>query len=377
MLNSVQTVNVELGNRGYAIRIGAGARELLAQMAAGLPGSTSAPEPRQIVAVTDETVAKLHLQTVLEALRAGKGHPRVLVLTITPGDASKTLETATSLYDALAEARIDRSALMLTIGGGVVGDLGGFVAATWHRGVPFIQVPTTLEAAVDASVGGKTALNLLAGKNLVGALHQPAGVVIDTDFLASLPQRDFVAGLAESVKHAAISSEPFVAWHERHADALLARDPAAVEELIATNCRIKAAVVAQDERESGLRAILNYGHTVGHAVEHLLGYELRHGECVAVGMRAAGELSCRHAGLDRATANRISSLVARLGLPTHLPQPLAATQIADICRLDKKNRSGAFHFVLLHAIGQPLWSAPIAESDLAAAIDAIAAPAAG
>lgn len=367
----MQTVNVDLGTRGYSIRIGPGARRVLPELSAAPGGGSPPADPPQIAVITDENVAKLHLEAVLETLRRGL-HPRkMLVLTVTPGEASKSLDAAAPLYQALAEARIDRSDLILTLGGGVVGDLGGFIAATWHRGIPFIQVPTTLEAAIDASVGGKTALNLPAGKNLVGVFHQPAGVVIDTAFLATLPQRDFVAGLAESVKHAAIRSEPFLAWHEQHADAVLARDPTMLEELIASNCRIKAEIVARDERESGLRAILNYGHTVGHAIEHLLGYDLRHGECVALGMIVAGELSCRQAGLARAGADRIASLLARFGLPTRLPRRLEPADIVETCRLDKKVRSGALQFVLLRSIGDPLRSASVPESVLADAISAI------
>jgi 3-dehydroquinate synthase len=367
----VQTVDVDLGTRAYSVWIGPAARLVLSELSAARGRGPAASGPRRIAVITDETVAKLHLEAVLEALRAGVACRETPVLTVAPGEDSKSPEVAAGLYQALAEARIDRSDLIVTLGGGVVGDVGGFVAATWHRGLPLIQVPTTLEAAIDASVGGKTALNLPAGKNLVGVFHQPVGVVIDTDFLATLPQRDFVAGLAESVKHAAISGEALLAWHERHADATLARDPAVLVELIARNCRIKAEVVARDEREFGLRSILNYGHTVGHAIEYLLGYDLRHGECVALGMIVAGELSCRQAGLDPAGAERIKSLIARLGLPTRLPRPVDSAEIAEVCCLDKKARSGALQFVLLQAIGHPLWSVEVAEPDLADATNAV------
>ncbi len=368
----MKTLNVELTGGGYRVHIGAGVRGALSSLAtAPHRGFPPADKPR-ITVITDKTVADLHLRAVLDILQSADDSSRPLVLTVDPGEASKTLEVAGSLYQALAQGGIERSDLIVTLGGGVVGDLGGFVAATWHRGIRFIQVPTTLEAAIDAAVGGKAALNLPAGKNLVGVFHQPAGVVIDTDFLNTLPQRDFVAGLAESVKHAAIDGETFLDWHEQQAQSILAREPAVLEELIAWNCRIKAAVVAQDEREHGLRAVLNYGHTVGHAIEHLLGYELRHGECVGLGMIVAGELSCRQAGLARASAGRINSLVARLGLPTRLPRRVDGAGIAATCRLDKKTRAGEVRFVLLEGIGRARPGCSVRETDLVDALAVIA-----
>jgi 3-dehydroquinate synthase len=370
----MQTVKVELGSRSYVIRIGSGIRSLLAGLLSEHMGDRQAGHIR---VVADETVAKLHLEAIRDALGPDLGGREPLIQTVPAGEASKSLEMAGRLYQWLADGRIDRSDLILVLGGGVVGDLGGFVAGTWHRGVPFVQIPTTLEAAVDASVGGKTGVNLPAGKNLVGVFHQPVTVLIDTDFLATLPQRDFVAGLAESVKHAAIRSEAFLAWQEQHAEGILAREPAVLEELIGRNCRIKAEVVGQDEREAGLRAILNYGHTVGHAVEHLLGYELRHGECIALGMIVAGELSCRQAGLDRASAERIRNLIARLGLPTRPPRAVDPDDVLRACRQDKKNRAGGLRFVLLESIGRPLPSANVGEADIAGAISAIVPSAGG
>jgi len=367
----MKTLNVELTGGGYRVHIGAGVRGALSSLAtAPHRGFPPADKPR-ITVITDKTVADLHLRAVLDILQSADDSSRPLVLTVDPGEASKTLEVAGSLYQALAQGGIERSDLIVTLGGGVVGDLGGFVAATWHRGIRFIQVPTTLEAAIDAAVGGKTALNLAAGKNLVGVFHQPAAVFIDTDFLHTLPQRDFIAGLAESVKHAAIDGEAFLEWQERQAQSILARDPAVLEELIAWNCRIKAAIVAQDEREHGLRAVLNYGHTAGHAIEHLLGYELRHGECVGLGMIVAGELSCRQAGLARARAERITSLIARFGLPTHLPRRVDGAEIAATCRLDKKARAGTVRFVLLEGIGRPRPGYSVCETELVDALKVI------
>jgi len=254
----------------------------------------------------------------------------------------------------------------VTFGGGVAGDLGGFIAATWLRGIDYVQVPTSLEAAIDASIGGKTAINLRDGKNLVGAFHQPVAVLVDTDYLTTLPERELVAGLAESVKHAAIRDADFVTWHEDHAARILAREPDVLAELIQRNCAIKAAVVEQDERESGLRVILNYGHTLGHAFEHLLSYELRHGECVALGILAENEIACVRGSLRRDVANRLHVLLERFGAPTRLPRRLPPAEVLAACESDKKARRGRLRFVLLRALGQP----EIVEAPPAAEIEA-------
>ena len=320
----------------------------------------------QVVVIADQTVANLHFGKLAACLP-----PDPLVLTFPPGEASKSLEQARDLYDRLASARVERSAIIVTFGGGVAGDLGGFVAATWLRGVRFVQVPTTLLAAVDASVGGKTAVNLPAGKNLVGVFHQPMGVIVDTDFLETLTKEEFASGLAESVKQATVRDPQFFAWHEAHAAGLRNRDASTVSELIARNCEIKAGIVAQDEREAGLRAILNYGHTIGHAVEHLLGYELRHGECVALGMLVENELACARGLLPRTDADRVRNLLEQLGLPTRLPQALDAGEVAALCRVDKKVVGGAVGFVLIRGIGEPVRVADVAPSEIAAALHVI------
>ena len=351
---------MHLGTRSYPIHIGPGARAALRLLL------QAAPEPRRLIVITDNHVADLHLPALLEAL-----DPQPAVLRVSPGEQSKSLAVAGKLYDALADARIERNDFIITFGGGVVGDIGGFVAATWLRGIRFVQVPTTLEAAVDASVGGKTGVNHAAGKNLIGAFHQPSAVVIDTDFLDTLPQRDFLAGLGESVKHALIRDEDFLDWHEAHAEAIVSREPVILAELIARNCRIKADVVSRDEREQGLRVILNYGHTIGHAVEHLLGYELRHGECVALGMIAANELACSRGLLARQTAERVHSLLARLGLPTRLPETVEPRNVAATCRMDKKVRGGTVSFVLIRSPGDAVSVADVAEAEIIAAVSAI------
>lgn len=320
----------------------------------------------QIVVIADETVAGLHLSRLRSHLPANS-----LVLTFPPGETSKSLAQVERLYGHLAQARIERGSVIVTLGGGVASDLGGFVAATWLRGVQFVPIPTTLLAAIDASVGGKTGVNLSAGKNLVGAFHQPRAVIVDTDFLQTLPDREVTAGLAESVKHAAVRDVAFLEWHEQHAEALLARDADTTAELVARNCEIKAGIVGLDEREAGLRAILNYGHTIGHALEHLLGYELRHGECVALGMLVENELACMRGLLPRAAAERIRGLLQRLGLPPRLPQAVDGVQVVAACRLDKKVRSGAINFVLLRDLGQPVRVADVSDAEIVAALGTI------
>lgn len=353
----MRTLNVQLADRAYPIVIGAGTRRQLAELVNELP------DVHRVAVIADRRVAKLHLERVTEALPA-----RPAVLLFPPGEASKSLQRVGRLYSELAGARIARHDLIVTLGGGVAGDLGGFAAATWMRGVRFVQMPTTLLAAIDASVGGKTGVNHPAGKNLIGAFHQPRAVLVDTDFLETLPPREYVAGLGESVKHAVIRDASLLEWHEQHADAIAAREPAVQEELIARNCAIKAEVVARDERESGLRMILNHGHTIGHAIEHLLDYELRHGECIALGMIVENELARARGTLAAEAAQRIAALLARLGLPTRLPRPLAADQVAATCLLDKKVRAGAVHFMLLRRLGEAAPVTEVSEQEIAAAL---------
>ena len=272
------------------------------------------------------------------------GRTPSVIIAFPAGEASKSVSQISRIHDGLAEARIGRRDLILTFGGGVAGDLGGFAAATWLRGVRFIQVPTTLAAAVDASIGGKTGINHASGKNLIGAFHQPSAVVVDTELLETLAARDFVAGLAESVKHAAIREGPFLDWHVQQAESIRTREPSVVEELIARNCALKAGVVECDERESDLRMILNHGHTIGHAFEHLLEYELRHGECVALGMLAENEIACGRGLLSGSEAQRIARLLAGFGLPIRLPRKLGPADVAEVCQSDKKARGRSRDF---------------------------------
>lgn len=356
----MRIVNVQLGDRAYPIFIGGGARNQLAILVNTLGGI------QRVVVVADQRVAELHA----EAAFAGVEPTPELVL-FPSGEESKSLRQVQSLYDEFAEARLGRRDLVVTLGGGVAGDLGGFAAATWMRGVRFIQMPTTLEAALDASIGGKTGINHAAGKNLIGAFHQPSAVLIDTEFLGTLPAREFRSGLAESVKHAAIRDADLFDWHERHAEEIVERQPEAVESLIARNCEIKAEVVSQDERENDLRMILNYGHTIGHSVEHLLGYELSHGECVALGMIAENAIAAARGILPREDAERVRALLDRLRLPTRLPKPVDSHEAAAVCHLDKKVRDGVINFVFITGLGQPERVTDVSDDEIVAAVDAI------
>ena len=318
----------------YTVTVGAGVLDRLMSAIGG-----------QAAVIADANVAALH------AARLARALPNAAVLPFEPGEASKSLATAGTLYDRLAELGIGRGDTIVALGGGVAGDLAGFVASTWHRGTPWINVATSLEAAVDAAVGGKTGVNHPSGKNLIGAFHQPRQVIIDLELLSTLPDREFVAALAESVKHAVIADPAFLSWQEAAADAILARDGAIVEELIARNCAIKAAIVAQDERDRSLRLQLNHGHTFGHAFEAALSYQLRHGECVALGMLAENRLSVRRGWLSADDAQRVSALLARLRLPTHLPRNLDADVVLRAMRHDKKNADRRITFALLESIG--------------------------
>jgi 3-dehydroquinate synthase len=358
----VKTVTVELGPRGYPIHIGAETRSQLPPLLDRLGGV------RKVAVIADARVADLHLDTLEPCI------PNLTaVLHFEPGEASKSLATVASFLDGLAEARLERSDLVLTFGGGVAGDMGGFAAACWLRGIRYVQVPTTIEAGVDASVGGKTGVNHAAGKNLIGAFHQPSGVVIDIDFLETLDQRDFIAGLAESVKHAAIRDGAFFDWHEQHVKAILGRKPDSVAELLARNCAIKAAVVAADEREAGLRAILNYGHTIGHAIERLTDYQLRHGEAVALGIVAENAIAVGRGLMSAADAARVRELFTALGLPVMLAEPLDPEAVIDRCRLDKKNRGGEINCVVVRQWGATERLDDVTAEEIRTALSALSA----
>jgi len=347
-MHDERLVPVDVPPCSYSVIIGAG---ILTSIGLRLRETAKAD---RVAVLTDENVGPLYAEQAMAALREAHFEPSLI--TVPAGESSKSLKTLGNVYDALATARIDRTSTLVALGGGVVGDLGGFAAASWLRGIPFVQCPTTLEADVDASVGGKTAVNHASGKNLIGAFYQPVFVLIDTLTLATLSDRDYRAALAESIKHAVIREAGFFDWHEQHVETVLSREPAALAPLIERNVRIKAAIVARDEREtSGLRALLNFGHTVGHAIETALarrGDPWRHGECVAVGMVAAVEMSVAAGKLERSAAERVIALLERFGLPTRAPLAGCESELMEVMTADKKVAAGKLRFVLADAIGQ-------------------------
>ncbi|WP_306582287.1 3-dehydroquinate synthase [Dokdonella sp.] len=356
-MSAVRTLDVALGARSYPIWIGAGLLADSARWRAPIRG-------RHVLVVTNTTVAALYLQRVLAGL-AGLQHAH---LVLPDGEAHKTLDASGQIFAALAALGASRDATILALGGGVIGDLAGFAAACWMRGIDFIQMPTTLLAMVDSSVGGKTGVNLPQGKNLVGAFHQPRAVVADTGTLATLPVREYRAGLAEVVKYGAINDAAFFAWLEVHADALVARDEAALAAAIQASCRAKSAIVARDEHERGERALLNFGHSFGHALETVAGYgTLLHGEAVAIGMLQAATLSTRLGRADAADATRLARLLTRLGLPVQAP-PLDAAALLAAMRLDKKNEGGRLRLILWRGIGQAEIVDAVAEDEVAAVL---------
>jgi shikimate kinase/3-dehydroquinate synthase len=339
----MREVKVSLGERSYPILVGHGLLadcEPLVRLAAG----------RMVAVVTDANVAALHARPLADALRA---QAAALIEVVLPaGEAHKTWDTLNRIFDALLAARFDRDALVVAVGGGVVGDMAGFAAAVYQRGIDFVQVPTTLLAQVDSSVGGKTGINHPLGKNMIGAFHQPRLVVIDVGTLATLPDRELSAGLAEVVKHGAIADADYFESVAAALPALRAKSPAALQAAVARSCEIKASVVERDEREGGLRAILNFGHTFGHAIEAGLGYgEWLHGEAVGAGMVMAADLSRRLGLVDDATARRVREVVEAAGLPVRGPAWPAARYV-ELMSVDKKARQGTPRFVLLDGLGR-------------------------
>lgn len=332
-------LHVELAARRYPIHIESG---LLRRRIAAL-----AQAPERMLIVTDDNVGPLYA----DALKQAIGRPDCPVWRMPAGEAEKNLARFGELLERMAERGLTRDARVLALGGGVIGDLAGFAAACYMRGIAFVQIPTTLLAMVDSSVGGKTAVDLPAGKNLVGAFHQPQAVYIDPDVLATLPEREFRAGLAEVLKYGAIVDARFVDWLEDNAEALLAREPAALEGAILLSCRHKAGIVARDETEQGERALLNFGHTFGHALEVLLDFgNLLHGEAVAIGMVAAGEIAVGMGLWADADQRRQRALIEAAGLPVRWPE-LDPQAVLTCLQGDKKVRDGTVRFVLPTAIG--------------------------
>ncbi|WIG54476.1 MAG: 3-dehydroquinate synthase [Rhodanobacteraceae bacterium] len=341
------TIDVGLDARHYPIRIGTGLLDHARGWRDALRGGHA-------LIVSDANVAPLYAQRLRDALAQAPGAPvRCETLVLPAGEAHKNLDAVSNVLDALAELGATRDACVLALGGGVVGDIAGFAAACWMRGIDFVQFPTTLLAMVDSSVGGKTGVDHVAGKNLLGAFHQPRAVIADLGTLATLPDRELRAGLAEVVKTACIGDADFFEWLEAHADALLAADAETLTHAIARCCRFKAGVVERDEREAGERALLNFGHTFGHAIETATSYDtLLHGEAVAIGMVLAARLSAQLGMADDADTERLQALLERLGLPTSVPPDLTPEALLSRMRMDKKNRAGALRLILWRGIGR-------------------------
>ena len=337
----METLTVALGDRSYPIHIGA-----------GLLGNADLIKPYlksgQVCVVTNDTVAPLYLDRVKAAL----GGLQVREVILPDGENHKTLETVATIYDKLLESSFSRSCTLIALGGGVIGDMTGFAAATYQRGVNFIQIPTTLLAQVDSSVGGKTGVNRPLGKNMVGAFFQPRCVLVDTATLATLPERELRAGLAEIIKYGLINNVAFYEWLWKYMPQLLARDPESLRYAIKLSCAEKAAIVAADETEGGVRAILNLGHTFGHAIETAMGYgEWLHGEAVATGMVMAADLSWRLGHITQQDAQAIKALIVSAGLPV-IPPDIDEATFLRLMGKDKKADQGNMKFILLQAIGK-------------------------
>ena len=356
---SIATVEVG-GAQPYRIDIGGGLLADSARLGRHWRG-------RHALVVSDDQVAPRYADALEAALARAKPQARIARFVLPAGEASKTLDTFAGCIDALAALGATRDACVFALGGGVVGDLAGFAAACWMRGIDCVQLPTTLLAMVDSSVGGKTAIDIPAGKNLLGAFHPPRAVLADTDTLRTLPARELRAGLAEVVKYGAIVDAPFLDWLEANADALLAMDAAALAEAIARSCAHKAAIVARDPLEHGERALLNFGHTFGHAIEAEQGYGegLNHGEAVAVGMVLAARLSTRLGMADEHDALRLQALLERFGLPTRMPPGLDPQALVARMRLDKKAVGDGLRFILWDGAGRARIVAGVDEAAVA------------
>jgi 3-dehydroquinate synthase len=338
----MKTLPLDLGERSYPIYIGSGLLGQADLLKRHIAGS-------RVAIVTNATVAPLYLAKVREHLRA----LRPVEVILPDGEQHKTLEVLNRIFDALLAARCDRRTTLIALGGGVIGDMAGFAAASYQRGVPFIQVPTTLLSQVDSSVGGKTGVNHALGKNMIGAFYQPRAVIIDTDTLNTLPDRELASGLAEVIKYGLIRDPEFFVWLEANLDKLLARDAEALAYAIHRSCRNKAEVVAADERESGVRATLNLGHTFGHAIETGLGYgDWLHGEAIAAGMVMAADLSRRLGWLTAADAVRIEKLIQHARLPVRAPGSLSPARFLELMAVDKKVLDGCLRLVLLRHLGE-------------------------
>ena len=359
----MRAVSVQLGNRSYAIKIGAGLLDRLGTECARLKLGT------RCAIITDTDVGRRFAKPAFNSLARAGFSPALIV--VPAGETSKSLKTVQTCYDQLAVHRLERKSFIITLGGGVVGDLAGFVAATYLRGIPFVQVPTTLLAQVDSSVGGKVGVNLKAGKNLVGAFYQPRLVLCDLDTLKTLPDREFRTGLAEIIKYGIIYDTKLFAQLERDLPKLLKRERKPLISVIARCCEIKAEVVSRDETEGGLRAILNFGHTVGHAIEVVSNYGgFLHGEAISIGQVATARISNRVFNLPKRDVRRIENLFQRAGLPTRIKlNSVQRKKLFAVMRLDKKVSGGEIKFVLAKKIGNIVWGRRVPEVFIREALD--------
>ncbi|WP_038053138.1 3-dehydroquinate synthase [Thioalkalivibrio sp. ALJ1] len=346
MMARMENLNVELGARSYPIHIGPGQLNEPQRLRPAVEG-------RRVAVVTNTTVAPLHGDTLRRSLADCGISGEPLWIELPDGEQYKTMATVETILTRLLEARLDRGSRIVALGGGVVGDIAGFAAAIYQRGIDFVQVPTTLLAQVDSSVGGKTGVNHPLGKNMIGAFHQPRAVIIDTDTLKTLPERELRAGLAEVIKYGLIRDAEFFTWLEEHIDRLRTLDPEALAFAIRRSCACKAEVVAADEREGGIRALLNLGHTFGHAIEAGMGYgEWLHGEAVGTGMAMAARMSERMGWLDRVSRERAEALIQRAGLALEPPAAVTPDRFRELMAIDKKVASGRLRLVLLRGIGE-------------------------
>jgi len=348
------TLFVELGDRSYPIFIGDGLMQLSKLLASHIHG-------QQVLVVTNETVAPLYLEALLDNLSAYS----VETVILPDGEMYKNIEELNTIFNVLLTKKYNRTATLVALGGGVVGDMTGFAAACYQRGVNFLQIPTTLLAQVDSSVGGKTAVNHRLGKNMIGAFYQPQCVIVDTSLLDTLPDRQFKAGLAEVVKYGLISDPDFFDWMEKNITKLLERDPAALCFAIEKSCANKAKIVARDERENDVRATLNLGHTFGHAIETFYSYQgWLHGEAVAVGMVMAAELSKHMGWIQKTDVSRIKELLVLCGLPISPPKEMSSQVFLELMSVDKKVLDGTLRFVLLQSIGKAIVTSDIKQDIL-------------
>ena len=350
----METLRVELGDRSYPIYIGSGLQGRLSTLLPTLAG-------KQILVVTNTTIAPLYLEQVV----AGFAGLQVDTLVLPDGEQYKTLDTLDRIFTCLLERRHSRTTTLVALGGGVIGDITGFAAAAYQRGVDFIQIPTTLLSQVDSSVGGKTGVNHPLGKNMIGAFHQPRCVIADTDTLATLPAREFSAGLAEVIKYGLIRDVEFLAWLERNIEKLMQRQAGEMVYAIKRSCEVKAEVVAADEREGGLRAILNLGHTFGHAIENAQGYgQWLHGEAVGAGMQMAVDLSRREGLLSEADVSRCRALLQAAGLPVKGPKGMTVDSYLEKMAVDKKNIDARIRLVLLKRLGDAFMTSAFSSEHL-------------